>query len=363
MKTRIILVAVLAIVFCLASQSGFAADRTVVKKASQEEMNFSEAFWTPDKVRAAKPHPWYDEEADLGPKAKLFKNEPVGPPGSAPGARPSKTFGSYIVDEGQAAGGGESFAAGDSDSGISEEFAEDFGTKNVFDDTYVNGPSPTILQTQYPWKAIGKLFFRNLSGGTSSCTASVISPNDIIVTAAHCCYERGRGFYSNWRFYPAYRNGNAPLGNYGYVRARVLTAWVNTGGRQNDVCVIRLNGDASARTGYLGRSWNYSITQHHRAFGYPGNIGSGNYLIECAAESYANCGSSLVYGMGCSQTYGASGGPWLRGFEMFKSGAYNYVNSVVSGWDGTCTGTFGQSFNGARFTTSNIVTLCNAEGC
>ena len=31
--------------------------------------------------------------------------------------------------------------------------------------------------------------------------------------------------------------------------------------------------------------------------------------------------------------------------------------------DEMCTGTFGQAFDGPHFTSGNIVTLCNAEGC
>jgi hypothetical protein len=61
-------------------------------------------------------------------------------------------------------------------------------------------------------------------------------------------------------------------------------------------------------------------------------------------------------------TYGSSGGPWVQTFKRYTSGAMNYVNSVVSGYD-SCTGTFGKSFNGARFTSNNIVPLCTAAGC
>ena len=114
--------------------------------------------------------------------------------------------------------------------------------------------------------------------------------------------------------------------------------------------------------GWLGRSWNIGIPRHHFAFGYPGNWGSGRYKFECAAETYPNCGASSVLAMGCSMTFGSSGGPWIRVFKKYEAGARNYVNSVVSGWD-ACTGTFGQSFNGARFTSSNIVPLCTAAGC
>jgi hypothetical protein len=66
--------------------------------------------------------------------------------------------------------------------------------------------------------------------------------------------------------------------------------------------------------------------------------------------------------MGCNMTFGSSGGPWVRVLKRYTSGPMNYVNSVVSGVD-SCTGTFGASFNGARFTSNNIVPLCTQAGC
>jgi hypothetical protein len=67
--------------------------------------------------------------------------------------------------------------------------------------------------------------------------------------------------------------------------------------------------------------------------------------------------------MGCDMTFGASGGPWLWRYTPNNSTG-NHVNSVVSGHDSTgCTGGFGQTFNGPRFTTSNIVLLCDDENC
>ena len=47
--------------------------------------------------------------------------------------------------------------------------------------------------------AIGKLF---LNGGF--CSASVISGNNIIVTAAHCCWDRSKNnWIGGWSFAPA----------------------------------------------------------------------------------------------------------------------------------------------------------------
>jgi hypothetical protein len=82
----------------------------------------------------------------------------------------------------------------------------------------------------------------------------------------------------------------------------------------------------------------------------------------CTSESFSpnsQCGGNGVLNTGCSMTYGSSGGPWIRNYR-----SDNWVNSVVHGYDSqTCTGSFGKTFNGARFTSGNIVTLCNAAGC
>lgn len=234
------------------------------------------------------------------------------------------------------------------------------GTADVFTQYCENCDGVNL---SHPMKAIGKLFT-----AAGSCSASVVSPNNVIVTAAHCCYNRSAGnWILGWQFAPAYRDGYAPYGLFNWAAATVPNTWISNGDRQSDLCVIRLANDSAGRpvtyyTGWLGRSWNWGTTQVHHALGYPGNIGDGNKQELCVSESFnpsAGCGGAAVLNTGCSMTYGASGGPWIR---SYRGG--NWVNSVVSGYDGTsCTGSFGQTFNGPRFTSDNIVQVCNAIGC
>lgn len=354
MKFRKFFVIGFAVIFWIGVQSAAAQELTATITASPEELSAAVEYWTPERTSAAVPLPWYDESAD--PDAYAVDEEPLGPAGSAPGGLPGQDPASLVSEE--------SFdspdAAGFAVEKDSSEYI-DFGTPDIFDRTRVNRRYKW-LGNRYPWIAIGKLFFQDGAGNNYSCSASMISPNNIIVTAAHCVYDRSTGWFTNWVWMPAYRNG-PQQGSYNWSAATVLTAWQASGGRINDVAVIALSGNPVATTGWLGRSWNQPIVQHHHSFGYPGNIAGGNYLIQCTAESYPNCGDNNVYAMGCDQTYGASGGPWIRTFRYFLSGAMNYVNSVVSGWDGPCTGTFGLSYNGGRFTSNNIVVLCNALGC
>lgn len=234
------------------------------------------------------------------------------------------------------------------------------GTKDVFSQ-YCENCSGTNLN--FPQRTIGKLFTNR-----GTCSASVVSGESVVVTAAHCCYDRtAEDWIRGWRFAPAYRDGFTPYGLFDWSAATVLNRWINMGDRRSDVCLIRLRDDRNGRpvtfyTGWLGRSWNWPTTQVHHALGYPGNIGSGNKLELCVSESFnpsGSCGGASVLNMGCSMTFGASGGPWIR---HYRNG--DWVNSVVSGYDGTsCTGSFGRTFNGPRFTSDNIVELCNSIGC
>jgi V8-like Glu-specific endopeptidase len=211
--------------------------------------------------------------------------------------------------------------------------------------------------------SVGKLF-----SNAGTCTASVVSPKNAIVTAAHCCWDRRKNnWIGGWAFSPAYNNGNAPYGTFNWSTATILTSWINNGDVPSDVCVIRLQNDRTGRgvtyyTGWLGRSWDWGSDQEHHALGYPGNIGNANLLEACTSESFspsASCGGSGVLNMGCSMTYGSSGGPWIRNYR-----SDNWVNAVVHGYDSSsCTGTFGKTFNGPRFTSGNIATVCNAAGC
>ena len=358
-KTRITVAASLVGVSVAA---GFAvAQSTTTAIRASSDPRVTSLFWTSERAADAQAMPFYDAAAD-GVQAPA--PQALGPAGSVAGSPGGANLQAEAAQFAAAAAAVDDAAA--AAELLSE--AEDIGpagTADIHDNDYVN--LRATLWRQYPYRTVGKLLFTNASGNGSYCTGSVISGNNIIVTAAHCCYTRGQGWHGNFAFVPAMRSTTRPYGTFPWVSARILTAWISSGGRHNDVCLVRFgpnaNGQAlSTLVGWMGRSWNFPSVQHHFAFGYPSNISSGNYKYEASAESYANCGDGTVNAMGSNMTFGSSGGPWVRVFKRFTSGAMNYVNTVVSGYD-NCTGTFGQSFNGARFTSNNIVPLCTAEGC
>jgi V8-like Glu-specific endopeptidase len=231
------------------------------------------------------------------------------------------------------------------------------GTAGVY--TSYLGNFHAQMHQQYPYHAVGKLYS---SSGT--CSASVISPNNVIVTAAHCVYDTvNNRWYTDFAFVPGDRAGVAPYGVFPWASVSIMNEYISAPSRnaRYDVAVMKLGNNSVGRsvtfyTGWLGRSWGQNAVQSLHAIGYPSNLNSGNYTYICAAESFS--GGTDVLGMGCNMTFGSSGGPWIRIFAPYTSGAVNYVNSVVSG------GTPGtNTFYGIRFTTSNIVTLCTRQGC
>ncbi len=255
------------------------------------------------------------------------------------------------IAELQAAEDGEDFDALETD-----------GTKGVFTSFLTNYYSQSWKH--YPYRAVGKLY---ITGG-GYCSASVISPYNIVVTAAHCVYDRsGGGWYPGWSFVPADRKGSAPYGVWTANNATILTAYANTGSIRYDVALVELNYKyinsgwraVSYLTGYLGRSWDKGYIQHLHAQGYPSNLREGRFTYTCAAESFKY--STDILGMGCNMTYGSSGGPWIRRFHPYKSGSVNYVNSVVSGVPAGQP--IGVTFFGPRFSSNNIVPLCSSVGC
>lgn len=247
---------------------------------------------------------------------------------------------------------------------------EPTGTSQIFTSYTINQLS--ALQRVYPHRWVGRLSFTT-PGGTSYCSATAISGNNI-VTAAHCLYDTTNNrWYSNWVFTPAYRAGNAPYGTFPWRACSILSAWVNLSGSYSinnwarydvGVCTMGANSSGTslnAAVGFAGRSWNFPYARHYHNQGYPfrdynNNLltNAGQYLRTCVAESFQQ--TTDTRGMGCNLGGGISGGAWMT----------NYQVNVVSGYvDGVNSGLFlgTQNIYGPRFTSNNIVLLCNARGC
>jgi hypothetical protein len=133
-----------------------------------------------------------------------------------------------------------------------------------------------------------------------------------------------------------------------------------------DVAVCTLNKNSAGRTinqavGWAGRTWNGGYQQLVFNSGYPAqdyNLATipspAQYLRACVNETFAQTTDTL--GGGCNWGPGISGGSWMVGYKPF----------VVTGWvDSVNSGLFvgQQNIYGIRFTSNNIVPVCNARAC
>lgn len=356
------------------------ATKTIYNSKAQQDAALK--YWTRDKIAAAPvlqmPVDFGDPGVDAAAMAEeaLIGPEGSSPPGmSAPGAIQAArtTFAEdWEAIENEAMNAVSSYAAEASEAFSEDEAADlETGTASVY--TYYDVGTQSAFYNIYPHKWDGKLTFTTPSGG-ASCSATVIS-NNHIVTAAHCVYDTTLNrWYGNWVFTPAFRNGTAPYGTFTALNATVLTAWINLSGSYSingwaryDVALIKLRPQSTGRTinqavGWAGRIWNASSNQLVFNSGYPGKTytdasisnGPAQYLRACVAESFLQTTDTL--GSGCYWGRGISGGSWLLSYKPFAlSGQVNSVNS----------GLFIGSPNlyGAKFTSNNIVPLCNASGC
>jgi V8-like Glu-specific endopeptidase len=190
-----------------------------------------------------------------------------------------------------------------------------------------------VPYTTYPYCTIGKIFF-NQGGGSYHASASSIGNNGIW-TAGHCVHS-GNGQVSGWStnlvFVPAYKDGNAPFGQFSARQLKCTQNWYlhgNPGGLFEDMggaILNPLNGrKVSQVVGSLGFAYNFPRNQVLTSLGYPAESPFNGQRMWQDTAQYANDGSvpgsPKTIGIGCSMTGGCSGGPWVLGL-----GSTNYVN-------------------------------------
>ncbi len=324
-----------------------------------------QAYWTPARIEAARPVA-IPNAASVGVSAQE-EPAPTGQPGSAPGGLPNPAAAADAIRALPEVWELDAAEAEAIDS-LEVMALEPTGTSGIYTSYY--GNKFTQFWKNFPYKAVGKLYFSDWLGNDYYCTASVISSHNIIVTAAHCVYDTDvNRWYGNWLFVPAERNYAAPYGTFSWASATILTNYINApnwaAGIRYDVAVISLlNGSlgnpVTFYTGWLGRSWELPYIQNITEIGYPANRPNGmKYTYINHAETYA--GTTDILWWGSNLGSGVSGSPVIRVYAPFQSGANNYVNAVHSGGSPNAANPINGL--GPRFSNTNIVVLCNAVGC
>jgi V8-like Glu-specific endopeptidase len=238
---------------------------------------------------------------------------------------------------------------------------------------------PLTADLEYPYKTVGKLFFTKPGIGDYLCSGAVIKPR-IILTAGHCVHNgngNNNGFYTNFIFVPAYRDGTAPYQRWSGSYVVTTPDWYTGGGNvpnPADYAMIELADYSSGGTlqkigditGYLGYLTQNLIPNHATLLGYPSNLDNGEKMHQVTAGSFQSQQSLNVVEYGSDMGGGSSGGPWIQNFGVPAVGQTNGQNSgtnqiigISSYVSSSNTPLYeGSSIPDSRFT-SILNTICN----
>lgn len=181
---------------------------------------------------------------------------------------------------------------------------------------------PVSADQSYPYSTVGKLYFTIPGEGDFYCSAAVIR-NRVIATAAQCIHS-GTGFYDDFEFVPAYRDGAAPFGIWGWEYVAVPSAWTSSKGKlpnAADYGLIELEDrvfDGALRTigdvvGYLGYTTQRLRPNHAHLLAYTSSHDNGEKLHQVTAKDHKNAAPSNVL-YGSDMRGGSAGGPLIQDF-------------------------------------------------
>jgi V8-like Glu-specific endopeptidase len=207
-----------------------------------------------------------------------------------------------------------------------------------------SGPFPysriEIVNTQdFPYSAHGKAFFTDPSTGfdyvCSGTIVSTVDPDDpegdpgngsVVWTAGHCVFlDR---WHTNWIFVPAYRNGNAPLGEWPAIHLTAPAEWVDRNSLRQDLgaAVVDMNPEGrtiSSVAGGRGIAFGTPRASFYQSFGYPA-VNNNGTIPEFTGEREFVCQAPYAIdddlpggkgqppmAIGCDMTAGSSGGGWI----------------------------------------------------
>ena len=267
------------------------------------------AYWTPARLRAAKPASVVI--AGTKPKPLPVTGKRPGKPGQVAGGRPN----------------GHAAVAPSTRTITPEAFPYPY--------PYDSFTPAWALWRTYPYEVNGKLFFTNdgsnfVCSATSVASASGTKNENEIWTAGHCLVNteaNNQVFDSNALFIPAY-NGNLsnfdPFGEFAWTgNGETSSAWYNNRDLTEDEAAMTVGtSSTTGRTlgqavGWDGFTWNQRPSEQFVAFGYPAaSPYNGNNLIEDIAATAAQDGAisgadaTKPIAIGNPMTGGSSGGAW-----------------------------------------------------
>lgn len=289
------------------------------------------SFWTPERLRAARPLP--APEIDLANLADLETALEEAATGNVsndggvsadgrrplPGIRPQRS--SPLFDPAD-----ENASALEEAAGIEEIAGRASGSAKAFFTSQRLVPEEADLW--YPYSTVGKIFF-TIPGrsGTFYCSAAVLRLR-LVITAGGCVHagKANPGFYENFLFVPAYRDGNDPFSSWEWSYVGVPTTWSQGGGTLPNAAdyalievedqiyngVLRKLGQVTGTLGYVTKKLR---PNHATILGYSSNFDGGELLHQVSAKDFkATSTSTNSVEYGSDMRGGSQGGPLIQDF-------------------------------------------------
>ncbi|PZG22752.1 hypothetical protein C1I98_36530, partial [Spongiactinospora gelatinilytica] len=171
-------------------------------------------------------------------------------------------------------------------------------------------------------RTTGRVFL-TMAGSDFVCSASTVrsASRDLVVTAGHCLKDGTGEWADNWIFVPGYRDGGGPYGSFTARRMFVPRQWSQRADDSHDVGMVALNRRGGRHvadvTGVQEIAFNARRGGAAHVFGFPADPPyDGRRLVYCAGRPRPDPhGQTHDQGLPCDMTAGASGGPWLSGFD------------------------------------------------
>jgi V8-like Glu-specific endopeptidase len=281
-------------------------------------------YWTPERMANAKPLP-LPRVAATNVKIESAARAS----GPAVGANGSPGLLNAVPDNRNVLFVPKAAAASQDDLAAPEAF----GTSGApFTSSRLVPNAATAAGNVYPNRINGKLFFTKPGVGNFVCSATVQRPG-IITTAGHCVHKGSggsSGFFTNFSFVPALRNGVGPFNTWPATFVVVTGTWASGGGtvpNAADYAIIELAPrTCSGATRLIGNCIGFAgfqtgsfFNEHITSIGYPCNIDSCNIVHRVDSEPHQNVSPNNIT-IGSDMTGGSSGGGWYQNYGEYGSG-------------------------------------------
>lgn len=192
----------------------------------------------------------------------------------------------------------------------------------------------------------GKVFFTIPSGASAGdyvCSAtSVNSPDrNLVLSAGHCAHAGV--FASNWLFVPAYKNGDAPFGEWPATELATTEQWKSSENLKFDISMATVAPNGQGKeladvVGARGIAFNQPREQNYESFGYPAEsppfefTGGREFRCTSKLDGTDNPGGDgpNTNRIACDMTGGSSGGGWVAGSTLLGVNSYSYCAVLIS---------------------------------